>query len=137
MMNGIDPIALAAVLRGWDSLSVSEEKLRANEVPTLGVVGANDPLKVKVDDLDWQTGVAGMALSFDGVNDYLEVPDSDALDFGANSFTVSFWFYKLATAINFTNSYGVNKWKSGNVGNVLCVLVNQYIPYPALCQCDF
>ena len=52
MMEGNDPIALAAVLRGWDGFAVSEENLRANEVPTLVVVGANDPLKVKVDDLD-------------------------------------------------------------------------------------
>ena len=52
MMEGNDPIALAAVLRGWDGFAVSEENLRANEVPTLAVVGANDPLKVKVDDLE-------------------------------------------------------------------------------------
>ena len=52
MLDGNDPLALAAVLRGWDGLAVSEENLRANEVPTLAVVGANDPLKVKVDDLD-------------------------------------------------------------------------------------
>ena len=52
MMEGNDPIALAAVLRGWDGFAVSEENLRANEVPTLVVVGANDPLKVKVDALD-------------------------------------------------------------------------------------
>ena len=52
MMDGNDPLALAAVLRGWDGFAVSEENLRANEVPALVVVGANDPLKVKVDDLE-------------------------------------------------------------------------------------
>ena len=52
MMEGNDPIALAAVLRGWDGFAVSEENLRANEVPTLAVVGANDPLKAKVDELE-------------------------------------------------------------------------------------
>ena len=51
-MEGNDPIALAAVLRGWDGFAVSEENLRANEVPTLAVVGANDPLKAKVDELE-------------------------------------------------------------------------------------
>ena len=68
---------------------------------------------LNMDDLDWQAGVAGMALSFDGVNDYVEVLDNEALDFGAGNFTVSFWFYKLATASNWSNTYGVNKWKSG------------------------
>ena len=68
---------------------------------------------LNMDDLAWQAGVAGMALSFDGVNDYVEVPDNEALDFGAGNFTVSFWFYKLATASNWSNTYGVNKWKSG------------------------
>jgi len=68
---------------------------------------------LNMDDLDWQAGVAGTALSFDGVNDYVEVADNKALDFGAGNFSVSFWFYKLATASNWSNTYGVNKWKSG------------------------
>lgn len=66
-----------------------------------------------MDDLDWQAGVADMALSFDGVNDYVEVPDNDALDFGADNFSVSYWFYKLASTSNWSHAYGVNKWKSG------------------------
>ena len=52
MMDGNDPLALAAVLRGWDGLAVTEENLRANEVPTLALVGGDDPLKEKVDDLN-------------------------------------------------------------------------------------
>ncbi len=52
MMYGNDTLALAAVLRGWDGLAVTEEDLRANEVPTLALVGGDDPLKEKVDDLD-------------------------------------------------------------------------------------
>lgn len=66
-----------------------------------------------MDDADWVSGVSSGALSFDGVNDYVEVPDDEALDFGTGDFTVSFWFYKLATAANWSNCYGVNKWKSG------------------------
>ena len=52
MMHGNDPLALAAVLRGWDGLAVTEQNLRANEVATLAVAGADDPLKEKIDDLD-------------------------------------------------------------------------------------
>jgi hypothetical protein len=36
-------------------------------------------------------GVAGNALSFDGVDDYLAVPNSGSIDFGDENFTISFW----------------------------------------------
>ena len=48
-----DTKALAAVVRGWKELAVTDEKLKANRVPTLGLVGALDPLKVRVDELDY------------------------------------------------------------------------------------
>jgi len=41
-LNRNDPAALAAVLRGDASLTVSEPELRANEVPVLAVVGETD-----------------------------------------------------------------------------------------------
>jgi pimeloyl-ACP methyl ester carboxylesterase len=47
-----DTKALAAVVRGWKGLTVTEESLKANRVPTLGLVGALDPLKIRVDELD-------------------------------------------------------------------------------------
>jgi pimeloyl-ACP methyl ester carboxylesterase len=46
-----DPKALAACIRGMTKLNVSEEKLRANKVPTLAIIGEIDPLKVGVDEL--------------------------------------------------------------------------------------
>ncbi len=46
-----DQKALAACVRGMANLSVTEAELRANKVPTLAIVGANDPLKLTVDDL--------------------------------------------------------------------------------------
>jgi pimeloyl-ACP methyl ester carboxylesterase len=51
LMSGNDPKALAAVLRGMTRLAVSDEKLKANQVPTLALIGAIDPLKKGVDDL--------------------------------------------------------------------------------------
>ncbi|MDD4902432.1 MAG: choice-of-anchor Q domain-containing protein [Patescibacteria group bacterium] len=39
------------------------------------------------------TGVSGQAYSFDGDNDYVEVPDSDSLDL-TSDFTISTWFKK-------------------------------------------
>lgn len=41
-LNRNDPAALAAVLRGHASLTVSEPELRANKVPVLAVVGETD-----------------------------------------------------------------------------------------------
>ncbi len=51
MLNN-DPQALAACIRGMRGLAVSEEKLRANKVPTLALIGELDPLKVGVDELE-------------------------------------------------------------------------------------
>jgi pimeloyl-ACP methyl ester carboxylesterase len=47
-----DPKALAAVVRGFNSLVVTEDELKANRVPTLALIGADDPLKKGVDALD-------------------------------------------------------------------------------------
>lgn len=45
-----DPLALAAVIRGGvANRQITEERLRANRVPTLAVVGEIDPVKAGVD----------------------------------------------------------------------------------------
>jgi pimeloyl-ACP methyl ester carboxylesterase len=46
-----DPKALAAVVRGFKELTISWEKLEANQVPTLALIGEEDPLKKGVDQL--------------------------------------------------------------------------------------
>jgi pimeloyl-ACP methyl ester carboxylesterase len=46
-----DVKALAAVLRGMKALHVGEDKLKANKVPTLVLIGELDPLKEGVDAL--------------------------------------------------------------------------------------
>jgi pimeloyl-ACP methyl ester carboxylesterase len=40
-----DTAALAAVMRSLSELTVTEEELRANQVPTLSIVGTEDPLR--------------------------------------------------------------------------------------------
>jgi pimeloyl-ACP methyl ester carboxylesterase len=49
LMN--DTKALAAVSRGFKDLQVPNAKLKSNKVPTLALIGADDPLKRGVDDL--------------------------------------------------------------------------------------
>jgi pimeloyl-ACP methyl ester carboxylesterase len=46
-----DPKALAAVARSFKELAVSWDKLEANQVPTLALIGEQDPLKAGVDEL--------------------------------------------------------------------------------------
>jgi pimeloyl-ACP methyl ester carboxylesterase len=46
-----DSKALAAVVRGWKQLAVTDEQLRANKVPTLSIIGSIDPLKKSVDEV--------------------------------------------------------------------------------------
>ena len=43
--------ALAAVVRSWKDIVVSDAELKANRVPTLALIGAGDPLKKGVDTL--------------------------------------------------------------------------------------
>lgn len=46
-----DPKALAAVARSFKELTVPWDKLAANQVPTLALIGEQDPLKKGVDEL--------------------------------------------------------------------------------------
>ena len=46
-----DPLALAAVMRQFHALAVSEEELRANSVPVLTLMGGKDGLRPSAEDL--------------------------------------------------------------------------------------
>ena len=39
----------------------------------------------------WETGQVGTALSFDGIDDIVEIPESPYWDFGSSDFTIDFW----------------------------------------------
>ena len=39
----------------------------------------------------WTKGKSGSALSFDGMDDYVEVPHDESLNFGTGNFSVEFW----------------------------------------------
>jgi len=65
------------------------------------IVGAN-----------WTTGKFGKALSFDGVDDYVKVPDSASLKFGEDSFSITLWL-KMAEEQPATYPHFINKWSEG------------------------
>jgi len=52
-------------------------------------------------------GRFGGALSFDGVNDYVSVPDDASLDFGTGNFTIEAWIKVSGAAIVSNKEYGV------------------------------
>ena len=51
MLGSNDPMALAAVVHSMPDLEMSAELLRINEVPTLNIIGSDDPLKPGADAL--------------------------------------------------------------------------------------
>ena len=62
---------------------------------------------------EWTTGLFGSALSFDGKDDYVEVPDNASLRFmQSSSFTISFW------AMPVSRGYIVCKMRGGGRRNV-------------------
>jgi hypothetical protein len=57
---------------------------------------------------EWTAGLFGNALSFDGKDDYVDVPDNDSLRFmQSSSFTISFW------AMPVSEGYIVCKMRGG------------------------
>lgn len=62
---------------------------------------------------DWVSGWAGLALDFDGINDYVSISDHADLDFGTSDFSVMYWVYKRSSTSGWNNTYGVNKWSTG------------------------
>jgi pimeloyl-ACP methyl ester carboxylesterase len=51
-----DEKALAAVVRAFGDLTIDPQKLEANQVPTLAIIGELDPLKSGVDALKERMG---------------------------------------------------------------------------------
>ncbi len=49
LLVGDNSKVLAAVVRSWKTLGVTKEQLKANKVPVLVLIGANDPLMESVD----------------------------------------------------------------------------------------
>ncbi|MCX6710175.1 MAG: hypothetical protein NTV63_04475, partial [Candidatus Woesearchaeota archaeon] len=44
----------------------------------------------------WTAGKFGSALSFDSINDYIEILNNPTLNFGAGDFSIGFWTYQIS-----------------------------------------
>ncbi|MCG2826397.1 MAG: right-handed parallel beta-helix repeat-containing protein, partial [Thermoplasmatales archaeon] len=60
----------------------------------------------------WTTGVNGSALSFDGENDYVEVPDNDSLDI-TDAITIEAWIYPKGWGEGSLGSIADKNWQTG------------------------
>jgi len=56
------------------------------------------------------TGKVGGALSFDGVDDYIEIPHDPSIDGGSGSFTFGLWLYASSSV----GTYDMPIWKGGS-----------------------
>jgi hypothetical protein len=65
------------------------------------------------------SGKVGQAFSFDGQNDYIEVPDSNAWAFGTNDFSVGLWAnLRNVPASSLANPAAVFVGQSAGTGNL-------------------
>jgi hypothetical protein len=82
-----------------------------------------------VGDPNWIDGISGKALSFDGQNDYVEVPDDDALDpTSTQEITIAAWVYittyEAQTASNYFGIVGKTATTGRDYGNYVFCIAN-------------
>jgi hypothetical protein len=63
----------------------------------------------------WTSGIAGGALSFDGIDDYVAIPDSVDFDFGYANFTICAWF---RTTVGLSEQYIIDFFRDGNFPHI-------------------
>jgi pimeloyl-ACP methyl ester carboxylesterase len=91
-----DSKALAACIRGMTGLAVPEEKLRANKVPTLCLIGDKDPLKAGVDEM--QKVMANLTVEIVKDTDHMTAFRSPAFIADLQTFLASHARVKTAAA---------------------------------------
>jgi hypothetical protein len=86
--------------------------------------GDNDGV---VSGAQWTTGQIEGALSFDGINDYVALPDNNPIWLPQNNFTLSAWVYfdRAPAASGGETFLGLNYAASGNPSNELGYVVSR------------
>jgi len=70
-------------------------------------------------------GNANMAYSFDGVSNYISIPDNNSLDFGLNDFSISIWL-KYPSQVGGTSDYAsiLQKWISSTNSDGMSIFID-------------
>ena len=63
----------------------------------------------------WTSGIAGSALAFDGIDDYVAIPDSVDFDFGNGDLTICAWF---RTTVGLSEQYIIDFYRDGNFPHI-------------------
>lgn len=63
---------------------------------------ANNGTLYNMDNAAWVPGISGSALQFDGIDDFIVVPHDRSLNFGEESFSISFWLNQTVIDRNMT-----------------------------------
>ncbi len=61
----------------------------------------------------WTTGIVNEGLLFDGIDDHVEIPHAENLNFGSDDFTIIAWIYPTA----FTGNHGLNAIVTKHTGD--------------------
>ena len=87
----------------------------------LDTTGVNDGvLNVNTDTIS-VTGKIKKALEFDGVDDYIEIADSDSLDLGTGDFSISIWIYPTNNDSNRIFFVKAGGWAVGQATNGILI----------------
>jgi len=82
-----------------------------------GSGNGNNGTLVNMEDADWVDGIVGKCLSFDGVAEYVELPDSEVFNFGTGEFSISFWFNAPGQSTNYPTCITTQGgWSAGTFG---------------------
>ena len=63
----------------------------------------------------WAAGIMGGALTFDGIDDYVSIPDSVDFDFGSGDFSICAWF---RTTVDDSERYIIDFFRDGNFPHI-------------------
>jgi hypothetical protein len=131
--DGANPTAV------WDANTVARWGLQENPVgpaPQMkdSTINANHgTAHGAMTSADSVKGQIGRALAFDGVDDFVEVPDHSSLD-GHNEMTFSFWMKRsdnTHSVILAKARPGREYWINSSAGEILYALRQSWIPYPS------
>lgn len=81
-------LSIDATSKLQSALAGEESTWSAEDNASDSVDGNNGTLQ---NGATFATGRVGQAFSFDGVDDYVNVPDSNSLDFGTGDFSIAYW----------------------------------------------